>query len=266
MALLAPLQQWGLSASMLRQWLSFLFEASISVPGLVYFKNDEIHTRLGRVIFGVWVTACVLTSLRAVLVIHSSSASQRGCYGTNNGAERLSSFLAYCYLTGGLVSTIFLHMPLATWCFFVGVANVTLVWNLRKPISPPLQATSVDVGSSLERDHYTQKWHRWGTTCAICLEDFKEGDQVARLACGHIFHERCVVCWLQQRTQCPYRCSTSAVSKWEQWGAQELADEAVEVTENEEHLAIGQNMLCSTDAGSEACLHLPWRSTASTVV
>lgn len=34
------------------------------------------------------------------------------------------------------------------------------------------------------------------TECAICLEDYIEGDQVRTLPCKHEFHAKCVDAWL----------------------------------------------------------------------
>eukprot|EP00913_Durusdinium_trenchii_P007526 g7073.t1 len=35
-------------------------------------------------------------------------------------------------------------------------------------------------------------------TCVICIADFAQGDTLARLPCGHIFHMECVSQWLHQ--------------------------------------------------------------------
>jgi hypothetical protein len=42
-------------------------------------------------------------------------------------------------------------------------------------------------------------------SCAICQEALRDGDQVARLPCSHLFHRDCVVPWLYQQPQhgCP---------------------------------------------------------------
>merc|ERR1711933_376497 len=40
-------------------------------------------------------------------------------------------------------------------------------------------------------------------TCAICLEDFQEGDVRKTLPCLHGFHEECVNKWLRTNGACP---------------------------------------------------------------
>ena len=46
-----------------------------------------------------------------------------------------------------------------------------------------------------------------GTTiesCAICLDDFKDGDLCRALReCDHVFHKECVVSWLMNSNSCP---------------------------------------------------------------
>ena len=42
-------------------------------------------------------------------------------------------------------------------------------------------------------------------TCAICLEDFKEDEEVIPLPCDpkHIFHVKCIEDWLRANNACP---------------------------------------------------------------
>ena len=40
-------------------------------------------------------------------------------------------------------------------------------------------------------------------TCAICIEDFKEGDDTVRTGCGHLFHRSCLPTWLETNCICP---------------------------------------------------------------
>ena len=42
------------------------------------------------------------------------------------------------------------------------------------------------------------------TECAICQEEMVEGDNVIKLPrCGHPYHERCVLSWLEKHHTCP---------------------------------------------------------------
>lgn len=39
--------------------------------------------------------------------------------------------------------------------------------------------------------------------CAICYENFKEGEVVNRLRCGHHHHLECILIWLEKHNNCP---------------------------------------------------------------
>ncbi|MBA0720931.1 hypothetical protein Golax_008526 [Gossypium laxum] len=39
--------------------------------------------------------------------------------------------------------------------------------------------------------------------CAICLNEFSEGDEVASMPCTHVFHDGCIVKWLKTSHLCP---------------------------------------------------------------
>ena len=50
--------------------------------------------------------------------------------------------------------------------------------------------------------------------CTICLEDHVPGELAARLPCGHLFHQDCVVEWLRRHCVCPvcrYELPTDSV-------------------------------------------------------
>jgi len=42
-----------------------------------------------------------------------------------------------------------------------------------------------------------------GSNCQICLEDFREGDELRTLPCFHLFHAKCVDEWLKINSICP---------------------------------------------------------------
>ncbi len=39
--------------------------------------------------------------------------------------------------------------------------------------------------------------------CVICLEDFKDNDNVIFLPCFHVFHPKCITSWLRKKDDCP---------------------------------------------------------------
>lgn len=46
----------------------------------------------------------------------------------------------------------------------------------------------------------------YDTTCVICISALEEGDEVAKLPCGHLFHKGCIDPWLREQACCPLRC------------------------------------------------------------
>lgn len=63
--------------------------------------------------------------------------------------------------------------------------------------------------------------------CAVCLEDYKPGEVLAQLPCGHIFHPTCANKWLREDWRCPLRCTLKAKTRaWEASSAREAAAHA----------------------------------------
>ncbi|KAG2464162.1 E3 ubiquitin-protein ligase RNF126 [Polypterus senegalus] len=54
---------------------------------------------------------------------------------------------------------------------------------------PTIQITEEHVGSGLE--------------CPVCKEDYTAGEMVRQLPCNHLFHNDCIVPWLEQHDTCP---------------------------------------------------------------
>eukprot|EP01095_Lingulamoeba_sp_RSL-Kostka_P015519 TRINITY_DN7168_c0_g1_i1.p1 TRINITY_DN7168_c0_g1~~TRINITY_DN7168_c0_g1_i1.p1 ORF type:complete len:286 (+),score=103.38 TRINITY_DN7168_c0_g1_i1:36-893(+) len=41
------------------------------------------------------------------------------------------------------------------------------------------------------------------TDCAVCKDEFKEGEELIQMPCSHYFHEECLLPWLKIRNSCP---------------------------------------------------------------
>ncbi|TVU12308.1 hypothetical protein EJB05_45946 [Eragrostis curvula] len=49
------------------------------------------------------------------------------------------------------------------------------------------------------------RWDAAGQAeCAVCLDDFRAGDVLVHLPCGHRFHWACALPWLQGTSRCPF--------------------------------------------------------------
>ena len=39
--------------------------------------------------------------------------------------------------------------------------------------------------------------------CSICIKKFIKGEVVRVLKCTHVFHDKCLLPWLEKHSQCP---------------------------------------------------------------
>lgn len=54
-----------------------------------------------------------------------------------------------------------------------------------------------------EEEDYRQK-HPHNETCPVCLDEFMYGTEINQLHCGHCYHPKCIIPWLQSRSPvCP---------------------------------------------------------------
>lgn len=47
------------------------------------------------------------------------------------------------------------------------------------------------------------KMGKSGKDCTICYNGFKQGEKIRRLPCKHIFHDSCILPWLENNITCP---------------------------------------------------------------
>ncbi|AES95549.1 putative transcription factor C2H2 family [Medicago truncatula] len=88
---------------------------------------------------------------------------------------------------------------------------------------PPRFATTPSTSSSIVNLIPTHKYHKRnkgdvvtddeGGTCAVCLGDFEEGEELRTMPeCLHSFHVKCIDMWLHSHLNCPVCRSSAAPS------------------------------------------------------
>ncbi|XP_074290021.1 uncharacterized protein LOC141616780 [Silene latifolia] len=55
----------------------------------------------------------------------------------------------------------------------------------------------------LNRDANVKNKDEDGKNCAVCLEDFEDGEEVMVTPCKHMFHEECIIPWVKNHSNCP---------------------------------------------------------------
>ncbi|XP_040293087.1 RING finger protein 122-like [Bufo bufo] len=49
----------------------------------------------------------------------------------------------------------------------------------------------------------SKKTNLIGQVCAVCLEEFREKEELGLCPCTHAFHTKCLMKWLEVRNSCP---------------------------------------------------------------
>jgi hypothetical protein len=65
--------------------------------------------------------------------------------------------------------------------------------------------TSRDILTNMVKGKFNPNEHPEGAECIICMEDYKEEDEVIELPCDtrHFFHAACISGWLKTNNSCP---------------------------------------------------------------
>jgi E3 ubiquitin-protein ligase RNF115/126 len=66
--------------------------------------------------------------------------------------------------------------------------------------TPPASKASVD---SMPTVHIASSHVAADCHCAVCKEPFERGAEAREMPCAHIYHEDCILPWLQLRNSCP---------------------------------------------------------------
>ncbi|KAK8572498.1 hypothetical protein V6N13_048096 [Hibiscus sabdariffa] len=76
-----------------------------------------------------------------------------------------------------------------------GLSEETILNRLKRP------KYSSALGAQLEAE-----------PCCVCQEEYKDGEDVAKLECRHDFHDDCINQWLMHKNLCPI-CTTTGLTK-----------------------------------------------------
>jgi len=210
----------------------------LTIPLLIFQKREVVDEKGDRtnasetVQFGIWLTTCVCTSIRTLCFFGSLlSCQQIGCLAEDLSAK-LSFLLVICHLVGSLTCGNNIQLVLAGWSFSLSLLNFTIARYFRKQPEPLHTQTHTEARAprqriwqrkdeslmlhmiKLEVVQCTHELEHSGTSCVVCLDEVKQGDELAQLPCGHIFHANCVGRWLRVHVQCPYRCPARSLQNW----------------------------------------------------
>jgi hypothetical protein len=47
------------------------------------------------------------------------------------------------------------------------------------------------------------KMGKSGQDCSVCSDGFRKGEKIRKLPCKHIFHDKCIMPWLEKNSTCP---------------------------------------------------------------
>ncbi len=144
-------------------------------------------------------------AVKVTVVVDSGPEARNG--------ERLKLVLLLLGLVGGAVAVFFAASLLAQICI-KNLREDVLAFE-RVPPAGPVRRTSEVMATT--KECVCEEGNRYGQTqCAICMAEFEPRSKVRRLACGHIFHGRCIECWVRstimKRPRCPI-CNVSINSQ-----------------------------------------------------
>lgn len=80
-------------------------------------------------------------------------------------------------------------------------AIVTQLLNQMDGTGPPPMST--DEITKIPTIKVTQEHIDANLQCSVCWDDFKLDEDVRQLKCEHIFHEACIIPWLELHNTCP---------------------------------------------------------------
>ncbi|CAI2377910.1 unnamed protein product [Moneuplotes crassus] len=112
-----------------------------------------------------------------------------------------SYWYIYLYLAYGFY--VFLQA-----CIFVCTFSIIMVFlciYARRINRPNWNGANNQILDRLIRTRFTPANYNQNEACSVCLEEFKEEDEIITLPCNgrHIFHTHCILEWLPRNNVCP---------------------------------------------------------------
>lgn len=88
---------------------------------------------------------------------------------------------------------------------FLSILLIFLCIFARRLGRPNWRGANNTILGDLVRNRFNPANYNQDEACSICLEDFKEDDEIITLPCNknHIFHAQCILEWLPQNNACP---------------------------------------------------------------
>ena len=110
---------------------------------------------------------------------------------------------------------------------------------------------SSKVIESLPTNHIQPLERILSDRCTVCQENYKIGDKITNLPCGHCFHKDCLVPWLRQRNTCPL-CRFKLKTEDEKLETQKDEESSAISSERKQHVTSSEADLQPRPAWNEA--------------
>ena len=112
-----------------------------------------------------------------------------------------------------MVMAVLIVVGYFTLLKFCGVATLLICFgpalyrSIRRGNRPDADwvPTSRDLLKQMKKVTFNPEAHPEGIECVICMEEYKETDEVIELPCNekHFFHAKCITDWLNSNNSCP---------------------------------------------------------------
>ncbi|KAL6579449.1 hypothetical protein OROMI_009665 [Orobanche minor] len=121
-------------------------------------------------------------------------------------ANRRASGIDYQFVIGDSPSASGFSLPANIGDYFVGPGFEQLIQQLAENDpnrygTPPASKLAVEALPSITVDESLLKSEL--AQCAVCKDDFEMGTVVKQMPCKHVYHQECILPWLELHNSCP---------------------------------------------------------------